>query len=382
MSASVVDQPRLSRTAPCASSGPKPMASTTCDGWTLPEEQAEPDDTAIPARSKPITAVSARSPGTANKTVFGNRCTSSENTTAPGVCSQAALQPGPQRSPRDRQSRSRSASAALDGRAKAGDPGDVLGPGPPALFLTAAAQQRLQVLDPLGQHQRADALGTADLVRRQRQQVGAVDLRSNGILPSAWMASTCSRPPAAWTISAASATGWIAPVSLLASMIETSAGGRAHRAAHAGDRDRPRPNGVTPTIWIASVENRPPASTEACSIAETMSRSTAGPLPRLQTRRKRERIRFRSARGEDDVLRLGADGRGNRGARILDQPPRLAALGMDRRRIAAESQSARHRRPRLGAQRRGRVPVEIDALGHGSHIARSRDLRYGRRAEC
>ena len=63
MSASVVDQPRLSRTAPWASSGPNPMASSTCDGWTLPEEQAEPDDTAIPARSKPITAVSALQPG-------------------------------------------------------------------------------------------------------------------------------------------------------------------------------------------------------------------------------------------------------------------------------------------------------------------------------
>src|SRR2546422_3840696 len=29
------------------------MASRTCDGWTLPDEQADPDDTAIPARSKP-----------------------------------------------------------------------------------------------------------------------------------------------------------------------------------------------------------------------------------------------------------------------------------------------------------------------------------------
>ncbi len=45
----IVDQPRLSRTAPCASSGPTPMAASTWDGWTLPEEQAEPEETAIPS---------------------------------------------------------------------------------------------------------------------------------------------------------------------------------------------------------------------------------------------------------------------------------------------------------------------------------------------
>src|SRR5258705_130967 len=86
MSASEVDQPRLSRTAPCASSLPNPMASRTCEGWTLPEEQAEPDDTAMPPRAKPITAVSALSPGTVNSVVFGRRGAPSENTLAPAVC--------------------------------------------------------------------------------------------------------------------------------------------------------------------------------------------------------------------------------------------------------------------------------------------------------
>jgi len=86
MSASEVDQPRLSRTAPLANSPRNPIASSTCDGRTLPEEQAEPEDTAIPARSKPITAVSALSPGTVKSDVFGSRATPSENTMAPGVC--------------------------------------------------------------------------------------------------------------------------------------------------------------------------------------------------------------------------------------------------------------------------------------------------------
>ena len=77
MSAPDVDQPRLSRTAPWAISGLNPMASSTWEGWTLPEEQADPEETAMSARSNPITAVSAFRPGTVNRVVFGNRPTAS-----------------------------------------------------------------------------------------------------------------------------------------------------------------------------------------------------------------------------------------------------------------------------------------------------------------
>src|ERR1700761_6677937 len=79
MSASRVDQPILSRTAPWAISGSNPMASSTWDGCTLPDEHAEPDDTATPARSKPMTAVSAFRPGTVKRVVLGNLWTESEN---------------------------------------------------------------------------------------------------------------------------------------------------------------------------------------------------------------------------------------------------------------------------------------------------------------
>ena len=44
--------PRLTRTAPRASSGGTPMAASTWEGWTLPDEQAAPEDTAMPSRSK------------------------------------------------------------------------------------------------------------------------------------------------------------------------------------------------------------------------------------------------------------------------------------------------------------------------------------------
>src|SRR5215468_143704 len=73
ISVSVVFRPRLSRTAPAASAGGTPMALSTWEAATLPEEQAEPEDAAIPARSRPIRAVSALTPGTANKVVLGSR---------------------------------------------------------------------------------------------------------------------------------------------------------------------------------------------------------------------------------------------------------------------------------------------------------------------
>src|ERR1039458_5946277 len=63
ISRSLVDQPRLTRTAPCASEDFTPMAASTCEACTLPDEQAEPEDTAIPLRSKAITRLAARSVG-------------------------------------------------------------------------------------------------------------------------------------------------------------------------------------------------------------------------------------------------------------------------------------------------------------------------------
>src|SRR5207237_10543485 len=60
---SVVLQPRLRRMAPRASAGATPIVASTCDGWTLPDEHAAPEETATPSRSKAITAVSAFMPG-------------------------------------------------------------------------------------------------------------------------------------------------------------------------------------------------------------------------------------------------------------------------------------------------------------------------------
>lgn len=61
------------------------MASRTWDGWTLPDEQAGPDDSAIPSRSNPITAVSACMPDSVNSVVFGSRGALAQKIVAFGI---------------------------------------------------------------------------------------------------------------------------------------------------------------------------------------------------------------------------------------------------------------------------------------------------------
>ena len=134
----------------------------------MPEEQAEPEDTAMPARSKPITAVSAFRPGTVKSVVFGNRGTVVGEYDHVRGLPQAVLQPVSAGLRARTASLSSAAIAASHGGAKAGNAGDILGSRPSAQFLAAAAQQRLQAPQALGQHDRADALGAADLVRRKR----------------------------------------------------------------------------------------------------------------------------------------------------------------------------------------------------------------------
>src|SRR5262249_24760490 len=73
ISAAVVSGPRLTRIAPPASPGSAPMAARTWEAVTFPDEQADPDETAMPSRSRAIRAVSALHPGTANSVVFGSR---------------------------------------------------------------------------------------------------------------------------------------------------------------------------------------------------------------------------------------------------------------------------------------------------------------------
>src|SRR5271170_5224717 len=87
MSASRDAHPRLSRIAPAARSGAIAIAVRTCERAIFPDEQAEPDDAATPARSRRISSVAAAIPGTAKHIVLGRRGAPAPNTTASGAAS-------------------------------------------------------------------------------------------------------------------------------------------------------------------------------------------------------------------------------------------------------------------------------------------------------
>ena len=185
-----------------------------------------------------------------------------------------------------------------------------------------------------------------------------------GIFPNAWIASTCSRPPAAWTISATSAMGCIAPVSLLASMIDTSAGGPPASASRR--RSETHQAGTRHADRADRLGRKPPAR-EHRGVLDGRNHQ---PLDRQSGRppqpwRQRQGVGLGSPRGEDDVPGQRADGAGDRRPGILDQPAGLAALIMDRGGIAGQIPCRGHRLPRLWTKRGGRIPVEIDAVGHG-----------------
>src|SRR5262249_19042557 len=54
-SSTVVERPSDDRTAPIAQSSGTPIATSTCEGSTLPAVHAEPAETAMPLRSRPRT---------------------------------------------------------------------------------------------------------------------------------------------------------------------------------------------------------------------------------------------------------------------------------------------------------------------------------------
>ena len=93
-------------------------------------------------------------------------------------------------------------------------------------------------------------------------------VRSTGIFPAAWTASTCSRPPAPCSRAAASATGWITPVSLLASI--RAAATRSPRRSRAASQARSAtPSAVTGQTSTGTDPARAVCITASCSMALT-----------------------------------------------------------------------------------------------------------------
>ena len=139
------------------------MAARTCDGATLPDEQAAPDDTATPSRSKAMTAVSAFMPLTENSVVLGSRAASAPKNTAPGATALIPASSLSRSADMTGASERKAQPGGIGGRPEACDPGHILGAGAHAALLAAAPDRSVQH-QPVAHDQRADALRPADLV--------------------------------------------------------------------------------------------------------------------------------------------------------------------------------------------------------------------------
>ena len=197
------------------------MALNTCEASTLPDEQALPALTATPARSSPITKVSALVPGNRDAARVRQALDFPRQHHSLGhkpqslrlkLIAKRGKLGGPLRFRR----------GELRRNAEADDAGDILSPRPPPPLLAAALDQGLD-RGTLTEQESADSLWTADLVRRKRHHVGAKRAEFQRQPASDLNRIAMQKTAGGMNDSAASATGWIAPVSLLAAISETKA---------------------------------------------------------------------------------------------------------------------------------------------------------------
>ena len=200
-SAAVVVRPKLTRITSRAALSSQPIAASTWLGFMLPDEQALPAETAMPAMSNRISCAAA---GDAGHPVAADR----------GMPRRCRRRP-PRRPPRDRivepraqrGHASRVLAARRARRRSRARAGRFSVPGAIAALLPAARRQRRQIAD----QQRADARRPAELVRRHRDEVGVRGDVGIACPPASARQSASSSPPAARTTRAISAIGWTHP---------------------------------------------------------------------------------------------------------------------------------------------------------------------------
>ena len=84
-------EPRLKRSEFCVRCAGRPIARSTCDGSSVPDEHADPVETATPSRSSAISRLSASTRSKLMLVVFGTRRSRSPLTAVPGTLPQDAV---------------------------------------------------------------------------------------------------------------------------------------------------------------------------------------------------------------------------------------------------------------------------------------------------
>ena len=197
------------------------MARNTCEGSVDPAAQAEPVDTAIPLMSSASSSDSPSTPSKAEVQDIGQASGGMSVDLHIGDLRQdALLQPVAQGGQSRRLGRQLVRGQA-QGRGQAprclGCSGfRAAAPSPGGRHRTGARSACLAA-----HKARRSPLGPQNLCAVRESRSTPSSSTRTGILPTAWTASVCTRMPRAWARRAISASGWIVPTSLLASMTLT-----------------------------------------------------------------------------------------------------------------------------------------------------------------
>ena len=213
--------------------------------------------------------------------------------------------------------------------------------------------------------QRADALRAADLVRRKRQQIGAqialISQRNSSRAPGPHRHAG-GRPP--------HAPGRRPRDRLKDAGLVVGEHQRDQRRGLPGARERlrqrrqidARRRAVTATCSTMR-GRKPPARQHRRMLDRRDQQPVAGRAAGPDRRRQRQHVGLGAARGEHHIARLGADQRRD----LPRAPPRPGGArrgpsACTEDGLPTRSSAASHGGARLRAQRRGRIPVEIDAV--------------------
>ena len=294
----------------------KPIARSTWDGSSVPDEQADPVDTAIPSRSRAINSDSASIPSKLMFVVFGDPRLGCAVDRGPGNRRQHARARDDRAARRAGRARSQLGGAQawplLPGRRSRGRS--------PCRRAACARVSR-----PSGSHttrvprriQSAPApFGPLNLCAESDSRSTPSALTSTGILPRSARRRCGTAPRAHARRCASSAIGWMVPISLFACITDTIAVSSANASLSAS-------GSTIPVLETGSSVIRQPlrasalnvTSTASCSIAVAIRcrrpvGSSASAAPRSA-----KLSRLGAAAREDDLRRFGANQRAHRAPR-------------------------------------------------------------------
>ena len=236
----------------------------------------------------------------------------------------------------------------------------------PALALAVVAARVGGDAHPAPHVERADARRSAELVRREREQVDVERLDVDRE-PADRLARVGVEPDVRLTRE----PGGLGDLLHRAQLVV--------RVLDAGEQRAGRPDlGRVPVHVDASVGvDRDHHDLEPVALQHVAHAADRGMLHRADHDARaqladrahaapdRERDRLGAARREHDLVGLRADRPGDHLARVVEDPARLPTRPVDVQRIAERVERRDERVARRGQERRGRRRVEVDVPGHG-----------------